>query len=370
VSRVATFAVLAASGAMLAGSPPGDTYSRFTDTASNAHDTVHVATGPRNTDAPAIIGTPRVGETVTADPGTWTDGTTFAYRWERCADATAAGCDAIAGAADRTYRVVDDDADKVIRVVVIATGTSGFSSTADAFVGPVLGETYYRAVGDELAAGTLRSWWRMNDTSGADVVPGGVGLNGSGSGWSGADCCGFGNPRGSLFFDGGGYMVAGDHYDFGGRAPFSVEFSVYTPTTGLSRRVVDKASSGGGTGRNGWGINLGCDCGEANNRVTFERWSDGSREGALGGDIPVNTWTHVVATYDGTTMRVYTNGDLTGSGAATLDMADTGLPLTLAAAAHDQGTGLYTGYLDEVQIYDQALPQSRVSAHYEAWLTG
>jgi hypothetical protein len=60
-------------------------------------------TPPSNTSAPAISGQAQQGQTLTADPGTWS-GTTplaYAYRWRRC-DAAGAGC-AFSGGASRRF---------------------------------------------------------------------------------------------------------------------------------------------------------------------------------------------------------------------------------------------------------------------------
>jgi hypothetical protein len=86
-----------------------------------------LAAPPSNTQPPSITGTPRVGETLTAQNGTWTNSpTSFTYQWQRC---TAAGppCAGIAGATQRTYQLVAADAGSTIRVRVIAANADGAS---------------------------------------------------------------------------------------------------------------------------------------------------------------------------------------------------------------------------------------------------
>ena len=86
---------------------------------------------PVNTTAPTISGTPRDGETLTAQEGTWTGSSpmTFTYQWQRC-DANGLNCADIAGATGRTYLVQTPDVGNRLRVRVTATNSTG-NSTAN-----------------------------------------------------------------------------------------------------------------------------------------------------------------------------------------------------------------------------------------------
>jgi hypothetical protein len=88
-------------------------------------------TAPANTTPPSITGTVAQGETLTAQPGTWTGSPTisYAYQWRRC-DATGATCTDIADATGRTYVVTSADAGATIVVRVTATNAVG-STPAD-----------------------------------------------------------------------------------------------------------------------------------------------------------------------------------------------------------------------------------------------
>ena len=79
---------------------------------------------PVNIDPPTITGTARVGETLTAQNGTWENNpTTFQYRWLRC-NAGGNNCQLLA-ADGRTYRVGQADVGSTLRVRVTAANADG-----------------------------------------------------------------------------------------------------------------------------------------------------------------------------------------------------------------------------------------------------
>jgi hypothetical protein len=71
---------------------------------------------------PTVTGTAQVGQTLTAETGTWAADTTFAYQWTRDGQPID-GADAV------TYEVVVEDLDAVLRVVVTGSKT-GFADTS------------------------------------------------------------------------------------------------------------------------------------------------------------------------------------------------------------------------------------------------
>ena len=87
-----------------------------------------VAAPPANTTLPTITGTPKVGETLTAQNGTWTNSpTSFQYQWQRC-DGAGAACGNIAAAVEKTYLLKAADANRTLRVRVLGVNADGSAS--------------------------------------------------------------------------------------------------------------------------------------------------------------------------------------------------------------------------------------------------
>ena len=102
---------------------------------------------PKNTAPPTISGTTKVGQQLTADPGSWSGNpTSFAYQWQRC-DADVAICSNIVGATSQTYVIVSGDLGFRLRVPVTARNPKGSDTATSAMtatVSPVAAITNHR----------------------------------------------------------------------------------------------------------------------------------------------------------------------------------------------------------------------------------
>jgi len=78
--------------------------------------------------------------------------------------------------------------------------------------------------------------------------------------------------------------------------------------------------------------------------------------------IPLNTWTFVAGTYDGSTMKVYVNGNLDNSTALTGAIDTNNMPLSIGRSGF--GSDYFNGTIDEVRIYSQALSLGEIQKHY------
>lgn len=81
--------------------------------------------------------------------------------------------------------------------------------------------------------------------------------------------------------------------------------------------------------------------------------------------IVAGTAYHVVATWDGTTRKIYVGGTEVATGTATAP-ATSALPIAVAANAGNYANEYFGGVIDEVAVYGAALSPTRISAHYAA----
>jgi hypothetical protein len=100
-----------------------------TSTAASAPSSVVAGvSAPATTSPPTISGTPQLGQTLTANTGTWKgQAITFTYQWLRC-DVNGASCLGIAGATGKTYTLVQPDVGHTIRLIVTAKNANGSTS--------------------------------------------------------------------------------------------------------------------------------------------------------------------------------------------------------------------------------------------------
>jgi hypothetical protein len=115
-------------------------------------------------------------------------------------------------------------------------------------------------------------------------------------------------------------------------------------------------------------------------KTTAATWTDGYGMFALNGGIafwvddddahrvvtpalPAGAWSHVVGTYDGSTIKIYVNGALVQSVGHDAAVIHSSSPLLIGNAAGGFG---WAGGLDEVAVYGRGLTATEVAQHYAA----
>jgi hypothetical protein len=144
--------------------------------------------------------------------------------------------------------------------------------------------------------------------------------------------------------------------NFEGNAPFTIEAWIRpTCIDNIHRRIVEKAELG--TPKLGYSFYINDVSG-----LVFFRWgSTGDDWVSFPGTPNLNQWNHVVAVYGNGQIQIFHNGVGSDAKPATETLAST-------TAAFRVGTGsntnfAFAGDIDEVAIYDKALPLARILVH-------
>ena len=176
------------------------------------------------------------------------------------------------------------------------------------------------------------------------------------AGITGAVFTASGRFGGARSFDGNGdWMTVADAGSLDLASALTVEAWVY-PTGGgaMARPVVGKERPSNAA----WFLNAST-TGSANPSVAV-RVGTSNVSATASGPLPVNTWAHLAATYDGASLRLYVNGTLAAERATSGVLATSSRPLRIGH--NDVSGGVFLGRIDEVRVYARALMASEIQA--------
>ncbi len=235
--------------------------------------------------------------------------------------------------------------------------TFGFVSWSDSgaashnVIAPAAGATYHALFGAVAAPSSLVAAYGFEEASGTAATDSGT--HGNAGTLSGPTRTSAGRFGRALSFDGtNDYVVIADSDSLDLTTGMTLEAWVYPTALGLrARPVVFKAP-----GDPVYDLHAGLG-GRPSARVLV-----GAREEAAGtGAIPLNTWTHLAATYDGGTLTLWVNGSPVGSRSVTGSiLASTGALRLGGSQARDW----FRGRIDEVRIYDRALGAEEIARRH------
>jgi hypothetical protein len=116
----------------------------------------------------------------------------------------------------------------------------------------------------------------------------------------------------------------------------------------------------------GWGIT----CSWPSGTIAFERRADGALSAtSVSTTVPFDVWTFIVASYDGTALRIYKDGALAATTTATVACGGSALEVgrhTTFSPAGGTGHFYYYGDVDELSIFGCAIGADSISTLYEA----
>ncbi len=78
-------------------------------------------------------------------------------------------------------------------------------------------------------------------------------------------------------------------------------------------------------------------------------------------DLPLNAWSHVAVTYDGTTLKMYLNGTDDATSTFTDTFADSTIPLRIGRSVEGY---TFPGSIDEVYIFNRTLSAGQIREHF------
>jgi hypothetical protein len=172
-----------------------------------------------------------------------------------------------------------------------------------------------------------------------------------------------GTADGAIAFDGRSVVTMPPGLGFADNRPFSLELWVkptrYDEQTGWGV-VLDHQSY---EPRAGYVLRA------SRFDVAFERWANDSTFGSNATEnraLPLHSWHHVVATFDGANLRLFVDGAQSAFNGVPNPIPDVTTSWTVGGPNCECTTNYFVGGLDELAIYDHELDPSRVRAHFEA----
>ena len=196
-----------------------------------------------------------------------------------------------------------------------------------------------------------------------------------GSGSIAKDSSGWGNHANIFGSPSWSPSPKGRALDFDGSTDYAVVSDQWAldPTTGLtlaawikpqaqgSLDIISRAAAGS---VDGYALSLTPSTASTNPRTVVMQLNEASSGNTYRVNsttqYPTNgsTWMHVTATYDGTTMRMYVNGDLERSELGPPSIAAN--LINVGIGAQSDGTRKFRGQLDDVRIYRRALSATEI----------
>lgn len=304
---------------------------------------------PENTDPPALTtdGTPETGETIATSAGTWTGAPapTFSYQWQR--DGSSIG-----GAVTASYVLQEDDEGHDVGCHVTATNSQGSDSADSDTIMPAAASPPETPYADEVMVDSPIGYWRLDDltdSSGNDLdltVAAGAPVDQSSLIVSEPS-------NGAKGLNGSSWYSHADASILKPADAITLEAWV-RPTVLGAFAILSKGPHSLRMQSNGKFY------------VSFHEGSGGGGDLFITGNVVANLGDtyHVVGTYDGTTIKLYVNGEFDASFDFTAVINNSSTD-PLKVGGQSGATG-WVGTVDEAAMYDVVLSAERISAHYTA----
>lgn len=145
----------------------------------------------------------------------------------------------------------------------------------------------------------------------------------------------------------------------------SLEILMYPTSLNQNSGVLCKWTDGGGLTDNSYLFYLGQDATNSRYGFAIRQSNNTSRLLLPTTEYSINTWTHIVCTADGSTMRIYKNG-VVDSTTQTYDgtIRTSAKKLVVGTLREEDSVYNYTGKIAFARVYNRALTQAEVTQNY------
>jgi hypothetical protein len=156
-------------------------------------------------------------------------------------------------------------------------------------------------------------------------------------------------------------------FDFPGTESYSLEAWVNLHDIDQNyRHVFSKDDETAGRPREEYGVYVIMN--GSDNGLAFERYVGAKAfanyiDTSMTNVVALGKWHHVVATYDGTNLKLYVDGAKT---VVSDSRPQQPIPRPFFFGTKNEGGGELLGAIDEVAVYDKALTDAQVATHYKA----
>ena len=266
---------------------------------------------------------------------------------------TPSGMTEVANGTNQTFNITPDTGFQVrdVKVDGVSQGAIGTYTFTNVITNHFISVTF---------AGGPVGWWPMNQGAGT-AIPDSSG-NGNGATLNGGTW-GSGIDGNAVSVSGGQYGVtAANPVSLNTTSELTIAAWIKPGTTGtmpvITKETVTPA---------GWGYAL--ELSSVSPYKPFFRLDNNNTSGTAGsGRLDAATpytpgqWTHLAATYDGTTMKIYVNGALSGTQTRPSSLLGNSLPVAVGAQSLGETGRFYSGAIDDARIYAYALNATEIAA--------
>lgn len=211
----------------------------------------------------------------------------------------------------------------------------------------------------EVVADRPLAYWRLAEATGTVAVDEAGGHAGTYHDVTLGDPGAVAGNTSARFVSNDSAVIVGNTLDLAGGTSFSLEaWAMPSEVDSTLRRIMTKRDDAAPV--EGWSLT------NSVKGLTLDAEHAGAFVGGIASrPLPAGEWSHVVVTYDGVTLVFFIDGNEDAHQVTTVAMSANQANLVLGSLSNASGNA-WRGNLDELAIYDHALPAARVLAHYEA----